>query len=207
MHIGIYINSSTIFFKKNDINIIFPYKMINSNIKMIFNPSIKEAYKNTAIINLKKNHIVYNKNTFLFGPQIFMIDLPHGWNNVRHSYFYGSLSHVENLIIKNGYDFDIFSPMKCPRFYVKNLFVVDCNRNFVYNWIEKDFSFKYVENVILYSHPYLPYTLERRFPNMFIHPKFTLRWNNSYIKNMKILNDDEINIIGKYLLLCYKMEK
>lgn len=81
-----------------------------------------------------------------------------------------SYSDCENLVIKNVNE--IYPKNEHSSFYCNNLFLIDCDKNFVYYWIE---YFSINRNMILFSHPCDPivmYYLMRQKLNISLSERY-----------------------------------
>lgn len=108
-----------------------------------------------------------------------------------------SSMRCDNLVIKNMGD--IYSYSEHAPLYCDNLFMIDCNKNFVYYWVER---FCVNRNVILFSHPCDPYVMHylmREQLNIYLSERYYryARWCGSY-KNMVIVDSKTESKIIKY---------
>lgn len=86
----------------------------------------------------------------------------------------------ENIAVYNFGDIHPFE--NGPVFKnAKKLFVIDCNKNFVYYWINKS-TFPNVTDLYLDSHPCDASVFKRKFNNIYVsdnYSSYTDRWSNN----------------------------
>lgn len=111
---------------------------------------------------------------------------PKEWENLQ-----GKIIKNKNVILTRYGDIHPFP--NGPKFECENLILNNCNKNFVYYWLDKK-TFPKVKNVFLGSHPCEFEVLARMDSDIYVHDMFeryTRRGGNQDRKNVKVILDED----------------
>ncbi|XWV24712.1 hypothetical protein QJ856_gp1071 [Tupanvirus deep ocean] len=98
----------------------------------------------------------------------------------------------ENIILE-GFD-DIYPYNGGPVFMANKVFIMNCDKNFVYYWLDKS-TFPNANTIYLCSHPCEPPVLSRKFNEIKLldhYQCYKNRWAFD-LDNVKIITQKEIN--------------
>lgn len=116
-------------------------------------------------------------------------------------YFDYKLEYDTVIIINIG---DLHPYPNGPRFTCKNLFFINCDKNFVYYWINK---FDSLENMFMFSHPCesrILYKLIDNKTNIFLSYKYEYRiksFSNDDKNKITIISEDIITDLLDYFII------
>lgn len=106
---------------------------------------------------------------------------------------------------------DIHPTQHKPKFNCETLILDQCNKNFVYYWLDSGI-FPDVQNIFLLSHPCEPnifsrwYNVQKYYPNKIVpniflahyYERYKNRWANE-MENVIIINDNDIEFLKNKL--------